>query len=136
MSILDGYRDFNRKKYIKSEKSAIVCGDVYEPRALASILPYLKGKIVKAGAGKGWMQAKPGLLWCNKRDHSKLSRASSSARLSSEICNFQFTVSSIREFMEVRKCNVSALFVFPCSAFISAYTLGKTLKALILSITI
>ena len=42
MSILDGYRDFNRKKYINSEKSAIVYGD-----------------IVKAGAGKGWMRAKP-----------------------------------------------------------------------------
>ena len=26
MSILDGYADFSRKKYIKSEKSAIVCG--------------------------------------------------------------------------------------------------------------
>ena len=43
MSILDGYRDFNRKKYIKSEKSAIVYGDVYESRALASILLYFKG---------------------------------------------------------------------------------------------
>ena len=43
MSILDGYRDFNRKKYIKSEKSAIVYGDMYESRALASILPYFKG---------------------------------------------------------------------------------------------
>ena len=42
MSILDGYRDFNRKKYIKSEKSAIVYDDVYESRALASILPFLK----------------------------------------------------------------------------------------------
>ena len=39
MSILDLYRDFNRKKYIKSEKSAIVYGDVYEPHALASMLP-------------------------------------------------------------------------------------------------
>ena len=37
MSILDGYRHFNRKKYIKSEKSAIVYGDVYESRALAPI---------------------------------------------------------------------------------------------------
>ena len=43
MSILDGYRDFNRKKYINSEKSAIVYGDVYELHALASILPYFKG---------------------------------------------------------------------------------------------
>ena len=43
MSILEGYRDFNRKKYIKSEKSAIVYGDVYESRTLASILPYIKG---------------------------------------------------------------------------------------------
>ena len=43
MSILHGYRDCNRKKYIKSEKSAIVYGDAYESRALASILPYLKG---------------------------------------------------------------------------------------------
>ena len=43
MSILDGYGDFNRKKYIKSEKSAIVYGDVYESRTLASILPYFKG---------------------------------------------------------------------------------------------
>ena len=43
MSILDGYRDFNRKKYIKREKSAIVYGDVYESRALGSILPYFKG---------------------------------------------------------------------------------------------
>ena len=43
MSILDGYRDFNRKKYIKSEKWAIVYGDVYELRALAYILPYFKG---------------------------------------------------------------------------------------------
>ena len=59
MSILDGYRDFNRKKYIKCEKWAIVYGDVYESRALASILPYFK-RIVKAGAGKGWMRAKPG----------------------------------------------------------------------------
>ena len=43
MSIFDGYRDFNRKKYIKSEKSAIAYGDVYESRALiASILPYFK----------------------------------------------------------------------------------------------
>ena len=43
MSILDGYKDFNRKKYIKCEKSAIVYGDVYESRALASILPYFRG---------------------------------------------------------------------------------------------
>ena len=43
MSILDGYRDFNRKKYIKSEKSATVYGDAYESRALTSILPYFKG---------------------------------------------------------------------------------------------
>ena len=43
MSILDGYRDFNRKKYIKGEKSAIVYGDVCESRTLASILPYFKG---------------------------------------------------------------------------------------------
>ena len=43
MSILDGYRDFNQKKYIKSEKSAIVYCDVYESHALASILPYFKG---------------------------------------------------------------------------------------------
>ena len=42
MSILDGCRDFNRKKYIKSEKSAIVYDDVYESRAPASILPYFK----------------------------------------------------------------------------------------------
>ena len=28
MSILDGYRGFNRRKYIKSEKSAIIYGDV------------------------------------------------------------------------------------------------------------
>ena len=39
MSILDGYRDFNRKKYIKSEKSAIVYGDVYE---LLPSFPILK----------------------------------------------------------------------------------------------
>ena len=38
MSILDGYSDFNWRKYIKSEKSAIVYGDVYEPRALAPIV--------------------------------------------------------------------------------------------------
>ena len=44
MSTLDGYRDFNRKKYINSEKSAIVYGGVYESRALASILPYFKGR--------------------------------------------------------------------------------------------
>ena len=43
MSILDGYRDFNRKKYIKSEKFAKVYGDLYESRVLASILPYFKG---------------------------------------------------------------------------------------------
>ena len=43
MSILDGDKDFNRKKYIKSEKSAIVYGDVHESPALASILPYFKG---------------------------------------------------------------------------------------------
>ena len=43
MSILDGYRDINRKKNIKSEKLAIVYGDVCELRALASILPYFKG---------------------------------------------------------------------------------------------
>ena len=43
MSILDSYRNFNQKKCIKSEKSAIVYGDVYESRALASILPYFKG---------------------------------------------------------------------------------------------
>ena len=49
----------------------------------------------------------------NERDHSKLSSASSTARLSSEISNFQFTVSSVRKFMEVRKCNVSVMFVFP-----------------------
>ena len=45
MSILDGYR---------------ATGDVYESRALACILPYFKGK-VKAGAGKGYMQANTGL---------------------------------------------------------------------------
>ena len=43
MSILDGYRNFTHKTYIKSEKSAIVYGDVYESRAPASILPYFKG---------------------------------------------------------------------------------------------
>ena len=43
MSILDGFRDFNRRKYIKSEKSAIVYGDVYKSHALASILPYFIG---------------------------------------------------------------------------------------------
>ena len=43
MSILHGYRDLNRKKYINSEKSAIVYGDVYESHALAAILPYFKG---------------------------------------------------------------------------------------------
>ena len=43
MSILDGYRDFNRKKYINSEESAKVYGDVSESRASASILPYFKG---------------------------------------------------------------------------------------------
>ena len=43
MSILEGYRDFNWKKYINSEKSAIAYGDVYESHALASILPYFKG---------------------------------------------------------------------------------------------
>ena len=42
MSILDGYRDFTRNSYTKSEKSAIVHGDVYESRARASIPPYLK----------------------------------------------------------------------------------------------
>ena len=42
MSIPDGYGDFNRRKYIKSEKSPIVYGDVYESRAFASILPYFK----------------------------------------------------------------------------------------------
>ena len=41
-SILDGYGDFNRKKYIKSEKLAIVYGDMYESRVLASIRPYFK----------------------------------------------------------------------------------------------
>ena len=40
MSILDGYRDFTRKPYIKSEKLAIVYSDVYESHAPASILPY------------------------------------------------------------------------------------------------
>ena len=34
----------------------------------------------------------------NKQDHSKLSHASSSAQLSSEICNFQLTVSSVQKF--------------------------------------
>ena len=63
--------------------------------------------------GEGPNFSKVSSIECNERDHSKLSRASSSARLSSEICNFQFTVSSIRKFMEVRKCNVSAMFVFP-----------------------
>ena len=43
MYILDGYRDLNRTKYIKSEKSAIVYGDAYESRVLASILSYFKG---------------------------------------------------------------------------------------------
>ena len=43
MSILDGYRDFNRKKYINSKESANVYGDVCESRASASILPYFKG---------------------------------------------------------------------------------------------
>ena len=43
MSILVGYRGFNRKKYINSEKSAIVYDDVYESHTLASILPYFKG---------------------------------------------------------------------------------------------
>ena len=43
MSILDGYRDFNRKKYINSKESAKVYGDVCESRASASILPYFKG---------------------------------------------------------------------------------------------
>ena len=43
MSILEGYRDFNQKKYIKSEKLATLYGDVYESRALASIHPYFKG---------------------------------------------------------------------------------------------
>ena len=42
MSIRDGYRDFNRKTYIKSEKLAIVYGDVYQSRGLASTLPYFK----------------------------------------------------------------------------------------------
>ena len=42
MSILDGYKNFNRKKYIKSEKLATVYGDMYESHALASILPFLK----------------------------------------------------------------------------------------------
>ena len=57
--------------------------------------------------------SKASSIECNERDHSKSSRASSSARLSREICNFQFVVSSIRKFMEVSKCNVSAMFVFP-----------------------
>ena len=34
MSILDGYRDFNRKKYINSKKLGVVFGDVYELRKL------------------------------------------------------------------------------------------------------
>ena len=42
--------------------------------------------------------SKASSIECNERDHSKLSSASSSVRLSSEICNFQFTVSSIRKF--------------------------------------
>ena len=42
MSILDGYIDFNRKKYIKSEKSAIVYGDVYERVLLLLSFPILK----------------------------------------------------------------------------------------------
>ena len=53
MYILDGYRDFNRKKYIKSEKLAIVYGDVYESHALASTLLHFKG-----GRGQGWMRAR------------------------------------------------------------------------------
>ena len=57
--------------------------------------------------------SKASSIECNERDHSKSSRASSSVRLSREICNFQFVVSSIRKFMEVSKCNVSAMFVFP-----------------------
>ena len=40
--VLDGYRDFNPKTYIKIEKSAIVYGDVYESRALLPSFPILK----------------------------------------------------------------------------------------------
>ena len=60
MSTLEGYRDFNRKTHIKSEKSPIVYDDVYETRAFASIPPYFY-RIVKADAGKGWLRANPGL---------------------------------------------------------------------------
>ena len=47
MSILDGYRGFNWKKYIKSEKLAIVYGDVYESRAVLPSFPILKDSFKK-----------------------------------------------------------------------------------------
>ena len=58
MSILDCYTDFGRKKYIKSKKNGDSYGDEYASRALASIFHYFS---YKAGACKGWIQAKPGI---------------------------------------------------------------------------
>ena len=50
----------------------------------------------------------------SERDHSRLPRALSSARAIIER-DLQFLIYSVEytEFMEVRKCNVSAMFVFP-----------------------
>ena len=43
MSILDGYRDFNRKKYIESKKSAIVIAMCMNRVLLLPSFPILKG---------------------------------------------------------------------------------------------
>ena len=42
-TVYGGFTNSTRKKYIKSQKSAIVYGDVYETRAIVSILPNFKG---------------------------------------------------------------------------------------------
>jgi hypothetical protein len=59
MSILDGYAYFTRNKYVKSQKSTIVYGHVYEFRRFRepflSFLPYFKGGsgLARANAGCG-----------------------------------------------------------------------------------
>ena len=57
MFILDGYRDFNRKKSINSKKSAIVYGDVYELMQFISICfisseVYISGHFEKSPTNK------------------------------------------------------------------------------------
>ena len=51
MSVLDGYTDFTRQKYIPQPKIGhLTYGDVYESRAIDSIFPYYKGKLWLARA--------------------------------------------------------------------------------------